>query len=257
VIKISKDLNKIPETLIKGQTLSKRSGVIAQKIFPTSNKSSSKKEKKKAKVYADRFRTKDIKDSLESLYYKKCAYCEQKVIRNSEEQTDDKSTVEHYRPKSKYYWLAYSWDNLLWCCHRCNQNKSNNFEIVSNEVAYENLFKENIHSSTLGYQKIEKPKMIHPELESVLDKLTFNNGIIDSDDPRVQYTIETCELDRDDLNEKRQTIIDDFTVSLIDKKLKNESLETLLKNLMDEFKTQNNEFLALRYWLLRNYQSLI
>jgi len=246
MIRVSKNLDDIPSSLLDRKTEKRREICIKDKKYH------------QKKEFHQRYKQPDIKTTLKKIYHKKCAFCEQKITECKDNNLEDCSqTIEHYRPKSKYYWLAYSWDNLLWCCHRCNQNKSNNFEIVSNEVAYENLFKENIHSSTLGYQKIEKPKMIHPELESVLDKLTFNNGIIDSDDPRVQYTIETCELDRDDLNEKRQTIIDDFTVSLIDKKLKNESLETLLKNLMDEFKTQNNEFLALRYWLLRNYQSLI
>jgi len=257
VIKISKDLNKIPETLIKGQTLSKRSGVIAQKIFPTSNKSSSKKEKKKAKVYADRFRTKDIKDSLEIIYNKKCAYCEQTVIRNSEEQTDDKSTIEHYRPKSKYYWLAYSWDNLLWCCHKCNENKDNAFNTKNPLVFNSITFKRRIHKATKTYNRIEKPKMINPEIESVIKKLDFDNGVISSSDMRIKYTIETCGLDRENLNERRKKIIDVFVKKIKDRRLANKPIDDIVKDLKSDIISKDKEFIALRLWLLINYTSLI
>ena len=37
--------------------------------------------------------------------------------------------VEHYRPKSIYWWLAYVYDNYLASCQICNRSvKSNNFE---------------------------------------------------------------------------------------------------------------------------------
>ena len=52
--------------------------------------------------------------------------------------------VEHYRPKAGYrqdaedplgrpgyYWLAYEWSNLLFCCQICNQRfKRNLFPLV-------------------------------------------------------------------------------------------------------------------------------
>ncbi|HFU74752.1 MAG TPA: hypothetical protein ENK66_00750, partial [Arcobacter sp.] len=211
MIKVTKDLNDIPETLVKGSTLSKRNGVISSKKFPSSNSSSSEKEKKKVKDYESRYKQSDIKKSLKLIYNGKCAFCEQKIIECKDNNLEEcSSTVEHYRPKSKYYWLAYSWDNLLWCCYRCNQNKDNNFETVNSPVEYEKSFKDKIHVSTKSYQGVEEPKMIHPELESVIKKLSFNNGVISSNDPRIEYTIETCRLDRGDLNEKRQTLIDDF-----------------------------------------------
>ena len=53
----------------------------------------------------------------------KCAYCETPtaVIAYGD--------VEHYRPKSKYWWLAYVYDNYLASCTICNQRfKSANYE---------------------------------------------------------------------------------------------------------------------------------
>src|SRR5690606_33652023 len=62
----------------------------------------------------DRYKLDDVKAALKSIYHNKCAFCEQRV---------EMTHVEHYRPKAIYYWLAYSWDNLLIACHHCNANK--------------------------------------------------------------------------------------------------------------------------------------
>jgi len=45
----------------------------------------------------------------------KCAYCEAAaaVVAHCD--------VEHFRPKSRYWWLAYCYDNYLFSCQRCNQ----------------------------------------------------------------------------------------------------------------------------------------
>lgn len=45
----------------------------------------------------------------------KCAYCESPTTVVSY------GDVEHYRPKSKYWWLAYCYDNYLASCTLCNQ----------------------------------------------------------------------------------------------------------------------------------------
>jgi hypothetical protein len=39
--------------------------------------------------------------------------------------------VEHYRPKSKYWWLGYCYDNYLYSCQICNQiYKGDNFPVA-------------------------------------------------------------------------------------------------------------------------------
>ena len=45
----------------------------------------------------------------------KCAYCE------SPTDSVAHGDVEHYRPKSKYWWLAYCYENYLYACQICNQ----------------------------------------------------------------------------------------------------------------------------------------
>ena len=45
----------------------------------------------------------------------KCAYCEALISAVAF------GDVEHYRPKSSYWWLAYCYDNYLVACQLCNQ----------------------------------------------------------------------------------------------------------------------------------------
>lgn len=258
MIKVAKELKNIPKTLVRGGTLSKRHGVIAKKKFPSLNTNSSEKEKKEVKKYEDGYRQADVKKALQEIYHEKCAFCEQKIsICTNNLLEDCSSTVEHYRPKSHYYWLAYSWDNLLWCCHRCNQNKANDFELLGTPVVYHEDFVTAIHTSTCDYQAVEQPKMIHPELESVLDKVNFGQGVMASEDERLNYTIRKCGLARSDLNEKRKKVIDDFVKKMNDVILAKQPKETIIKQLLDEFKDHESEFRALRYWILRNVNALV
>jgi hypothetical protein len=54
----------------------------------------------------------------------KCAYCE------SPTDTVAHGDVEHYRPKSKYWWLAYCYENYLYACQICNQvHKGDEFPV--------------------------------------------------------------------------------------------------------------------------------
>jgi hypothetical protein len=58
----------------------------------------------------------------------KCAYCEAplKVVAYGD--------VEHYRPKSVYWWLAYNYENYLASCTLCNQAfKKDHFPLLSNK----------------------------------------------------------------------------------------------------------------------------
>lgn len=45
----------------------------------------------------------------------KCAWCE----RWAEERFED---VEHYRPRHLYWWLTWTWSNLLFSCSECNRS---------------------------------------------------------------------------------------------------------------------------------------
>lgn len=54
-----------------------------------------------------------VKDELYQLQHRKCVYCERYTGKKGE-------AVEHFRPKEVYWWLAWTWDNLLFVCQSCN-----------------------------------------------------------------------------------------------------------------------------------------
>ena len=65
---------------------------------------------------------KPAKPQLKVESHGKCAYCEADtaVVAHGD--------VEHYRPKTLYWWLAYCYDNYSYSCQICNQSfKSNKF----------------------------------------------------------------------------------------------------------------------------------
>ena len=71
---------------------------------------------------------KTAKQQLKKESNGKCAYCEAntEVVAHGD--------VEHFRPKSIYWWLAYTYDNYLYACQICNQTyKGDNFPIGANK----------------------------------------------------------------------------------------------------------------------------
>ena len=201
--KINKDLTAIPKSLSDKRTSDRRKEVIESTKYPSEDKK-----------YNDRYKTKDIKTALKGLYHGKCAFCEQKI---------EAAHIEHFRPKSIYYWLAYSWDNLLYICPTCNTKKSDSFE-VSIRASYQAEDLEKIHGLASEYHAIEQNKMIHPELENVESQIYFTlNGKISSFNSRVQYTIDTCQLRRDFLNAERKNLIDELEKKIVSRLMEHHS----------------------------------
>jgi uncharacterized protein (TIGR02646 family) len=72
---------------------------------------------KKGAVKKHKFDSKwsETKKQLQAETGGKCAYCEATTTESMH------GDVEHYRPKSEYWWLAYVYDNYLASCQLCNQ----------------------------------------------------------------------------------------------------------------------------------------
>lgn len=175
---------------------------------------------------------KETKTQLEIETHHKCAYCEAntKVVAHGD--------VEHYRPKSIYWWLAYTYDNYLFSCQICNQSyKSNNFPIegrlakapkvlanMTDEKLEElmrkyliNPRKSSSNNSIVGLKKLrrEKPLLINPYLDDPTDWFTWEYDdnekavrlIPKSDDPTsvkfVKAAIDFYGLNREQLQELR------------------------------------------------------
>ena len=82
-----------------------------------------------------------VAEELWDAHHHKCCYCEQRVPKGFND-------VEHYRPKCRadrrpgctlthgYWWLAFSWDNLLFACPACNRSGKNDlFPLLSGSVS--------------------------------------------------------------------------------------------------------------------------
>ncbi len=145
--------NQVPEKLIAIQHS------IADRLFEKKDKFDWRTEH-----YSD-----PIKENLKTLYHNKCAFCQ---VELTETDMDNKFTVEHYRPKSIYYWLGAEWTNLFPTCKGCNTNKGNDFPLLSERNRYKNppfdetgkliLEKCNANHTEL---RSEKPLFLHPELD--------------------------------------------------------------------------------------------
>jgi len=153
----------------------------------------------------NRYKSDLIIKELNKNYHTKCAYCEKSLL-------DAPKHIEHYRPKRIYYWLAYSWDNLLLACGGCNSAKGDRFEVENARVLYRDEAFENIHTLGKEYDKLEKPLIVNPEADDLAHLLAYDkDAVADSSDKRVKHTIEVaCKLNREELVQLRRVVVEDF-----------------------------------------------
>ncbi|MEI7869868.1 MAG: hypothetical protein WCI11_18430 [Candidatus Methylumidiphilus sp.] len=152
-----------------------------------------------------------VKQALILMQHGKCCFCESKILHIAY------GDVEHYRPKAGYrqnsedamqkpgyYWLAYSWDNLLLSCERCNrQYKKNLFPLLHEQKRAQ------CHHDDID---MEKPLLINPTSTDPKNHIGFRDEIpypID-DSPYGNTTIAVLGLDREELNEIRRTKLEEL-----------------------------------------------
>ena len=201
--------------------------------------------------YNSRYKLDDIRTELSKMYKNKCAFCEEKI---------EQSHIEHYRPKKIYYWLAYSWDNLLLACPTCNQAKGINFELDGPAVAFENteINIRNINFSSSKYNAIEKPRMVNPEVTDPLGQIEFEkDGLIKSNNNRFKYTIEKCAIDRKYLNDERRKLLDIFQSDIRSALIENSDfadqqreISVIVRKFIRDSKDQDLQFLSFRRYAI-------
>jgi len=239
MIKVEKDFHDIPLILRKK---------IREDAFNRNIEASS---------YVDdnnKYKVGSVQKRLNEIYHLKCAYCEKELL-------DSPKHIEHYRPKSTYYWLAYSWDNLLLCCVNCNSAKGNRFKTLNSQVTYSNETFASIHNLCPSYNIREKPTIINPEQEDVLTSIVFDkNAYMSSLNIRVQYTIEdACKLNRDELIQLRLKVITDFINRMNEHFLyfiRHQDITRFvpdIKNFKENCK-EEKEFYAFRYFVMNNIE---
>jgi len=225
----------IPLSLISTETNNKRQAIIeGGKYIDT-------------KPYNDCFRAADVREELETIYNRKCAYCEQE-----QEMMD----IEHYRSKFDYYWFAFSWDNLLLSCRTCNSAKNVKFPIVNRQHTEIPPF-DRIHNSGKDFDSIENPQIINPETDENPEiHFKFDkDGVCYGVDNMGITTVNVCKLNRRKLNEKRQKIFDKLKTELEEHEAlfglagRNFVVNKFIKTIQNP---QKYEFIAFRIHILKN-----
>jgi hypothetical protein len=106
--------------------------------------------------------------------------------------------IEHFRPKAVFPFETFSWENLLWVCSICNQSKGNRFppDTESGERIVDPT-SENVWD----FFFIDEYGNLTPRWRTDLDGL----------DPRAEMTRIILDLDRDALQQSRQSRLRDLT----------------------------------------------
>jgi uncharacterized protein (TIGR02646 family) len=121
-----------------------------------------------------KYNQKDIKMALERDFHKKCGFCE------SQYGAITYADIEHFLPKSIHYELAHTWKNLLLSCKKCNMSKRDNLTKIVNPC-----------------------EIIDPRQLFSYDNELKGKIIISGLTPEAKNTISVCDLNRDDLVDKR------------------------------------------------------
>ncbi len=132
-----------------------------------------------------------VKQKLYEIHHEKCVFCETKFTH------DSRGDVEHFRPKSLYFWLAYEWHNLFLSCEECNRTyKRNNFPLI-NSAERAVSYQDDVNN--------EQPLFLHPT-EEVERFISFRGEVVFAidDNERGKATIDGVGLNREKLEFDRK-----------------------------------------------------
>ncbi len=165
-------------------------------------------------------------DDLWKAQHHKCCYCEQRIKKS-------RNDVEHYRPKARadrapgstethgYWWLAFTWENLLFSCPACNESaKRCLFPLMRGDTA---LAAEEAPPGNERPLLIDPAGPIHPvkhirfehRLAAVADPARLHGKMQWFARPRGRtawgaWTIRVCRLNEPELLELRNDHVDEW-----------------------------------------------
>jgi uncharacterized protein (TIGR02646 family) len=152
---------------------------------------------KRMKIRKSIYASQAVKAALQACHHGKCCYCETLIPRPYAY-----AHVEHWRPKSSsrqsrddestwpgYYWLAYSWDNLLLSCGFCNSDNKSDLFPLENPAA-----RARHHGMSI---EDETPAILKPDgNEDPRDHIAFRMEVPVGLTPLGSKTIEVLRLDK-------------------------------------------------------------
>jgi hypothetical protein len=176
------------------------------------------------------YKNPEVKQALELVFRKKCAYCETNFAASGT------FPVEHWRPKGRvtlsdgtrrergYFWLAATWDNLFYSCNDCNGQREllelpTGIQRLMGKLDRFPLADESKRAEKPGDEIHEAPLLLNPCLDEPADHLEFFDAGEEraifrpkGDSPKGECSIETFALNRLDLVKARQELLIQLTV---------------------------------------------
>lgn len=152
----------------------------------------------------------NVKDALKTLQKGICCYCESRYDHTTY------GDVEHFRPKKGYkqneddelhkpgyYWLAHTWNNLMYACEVCNRSyKQNYFPLKDPGKRFDEKVKDVSEEEPLLINPYEEE---HPEQHIRFDGITIR-ALTDKGRASIKY----YGLDRKELDEPRREMYNDI-----------------------------------------------
>jgi uncharacterized protein (TIGR02646 family) len=157
----------IPESLKKRSV--KWTNMLLDEINKTGNYN------KVEKRFKNKYKQKDITESLKKMYKNYCCYCEGFI-----DPAITYGRIEHLKPKSLFHNLHFSWENLHLCCEVCNRIKADKWD---------------------NQNPIIDPSFDDPDLH-----LYYSSNIVVNITSRGDITINHIELNRKELKDARGRI---------------------------------------------------
>jgi uncharacterized protein (TIGR02646 family) len=169
------------------------------------------------------YKHEDVVNRLQADQHQKCCFCEMKIGKDGD--------VEHFRPKKavriegklaypSYYWLAYDWENLFWCCSACNQrHKRSHFPLQDESKRVRN------HQGNI---EDEEHLFIHPIHDNPEDLIGWNAEVpvTIADNIKAATTLRILKIEQRHANARREHL------SLVRKSL---DTWTILKDLATQY----------------------
>jgi len=176
----------------------------------------------------------DLIESLQSVFFSKCGYCESLIGR------ERSGTIDRFRPISNarntnnkkeshdhYGWFIFEWQNLILSCGACNRVKRNFFPVKGARAPLLSTWSEAI--------QVEEQTILDPCEDDPYSHLIFDsNGQCIHTSKRGEITISILDLNRPDLVENRKIKINQCLAAMeVIRDGKNEPI-TILSELLTE-----------------------
>ncbi|GAB7520619.1 HNH endonuclease [Rhodococcus sp. no. 34] len=151
----------------------------------------------------------ELKEALKAECRNKCMYCE--VDPND----GSYPAVEHIKPKETFPELVLQWENLGWCCTRCNTNKGNYWK-DHEDIRLLNPYEDDpaVHLKHSG--PVVVPSLGSERGKNTIRQLKLNRGsLITSKAQRIQELSDRIQLWNQEDNVDKKSVLEEDIIDFL------------------------------------------